>query len=269
MDASGNEQGRIPGDYWEAHVSPDGRFVAVTSDEFHDGRWYICVHDLERGVTTRLTDGGHEWHPSWSADGKRIQYDSLQKHVSSICEIAADGSGSPQLLAEFSLVAHSSRDGALVFARLVRGAPHLMARLPGSTETIEFGPGVEPRFSPDGKWIAFTEYGGAGIGVRPFPRPGPRIQISSGPGAQPRWSRDGTQLYYMAADKTLMAVSFDTHTGRTGPPRELFQTRIVSASLIAWQYDVAPDGRFLINSLPAGSPPLTMLAGWDRSSPRR
>ncbi|MBV8844005.1 MAG: PD40 domain-containing protein [Bryobacterales bacterium] len=262
MDASGNDCGRIPGGYWEPHVSPDGRFVAVTSDEFRDGKWFICVHDLERGVTTKLTNGGHEWHPSWSDDGKRIQYDSLQGDVSSICEIAADGSGLPQVLVEFGLVAHCSRDGALVFARLLRGTPHLMIRLPGSKETIEWGPGVEPRFSPDGQWIAFTEYGGAGICVRSFPGPGPRIQISSGPGAQPRWSGDGTQLYYVAADKTLMAVSFDAHTGRTGPPRGLFQTRIVRASLIAWQYDAVSDGRFLINSLRAGSPPLTLLTGY-------
>ena len=122
---------------------------------------------------------------------------------------------------------------------------------------------VYPRFSPDGRWIAFTEYGGAGIGVRPFPGPGARIQISTGPAAQPRWSRDGAQLFYITSDKRLMAVSFDTHTGRPGPPRELFRTRIVRASLIAWQYDVASDGQFLINSLPAGSPPLTLLAGFD------
>ena len=138
-----------------------------------------------------------------------------------------------------------------------------MARFPGNNEMITLGPGVEHRLSPNGRWIAFTEYGGAGIGVRPFPGPGPRIQISSGPAAQPRWSRDGAQLFYITGDKRLMAVSFDMHTGRPGPARELFQTRIVRASLIAWQYDIAPDGRFLINSLPAGSPPLTLLAGCD------
>ena len=92
-DASGHEEGRIQGGYWEPHISPDGRFVVLSSDEFHDGKWYICVHDIERGVTTRLTDGGHEWHPSWSADGKRITYDSLEGHMSCTYEIAADGSG--------------------------------------------------------------------------------------------------------------------------------------------------------------------------------
>src|SRR5947209_4653269 len=82
------------------------------------------------------------------------------------------------------------------------------------------------------------------------------------PAAQPRWSRDGTQLFYIAPDKKLMAVHFNAETGRTGAPRTLFQTRIIAASLSGFQYDVAPDGRFLINSLPSGSPPLTMLTGW-------
>ena len=57
------------------------------------------------------------------------------------------------------------------------------------------------------------------------------------------------------------AKAFDPGSGRAGPPRTLFQTRIVRVSIASHQYDVAPDGRFLINSLPAGSPPLTLLAG--------
>ena len=257
-NAGGNELGCIPGSYWEPHISPDGRFVAVVSGG------YIEVYDIERGVATRLTDGGYEWHPSWSADGRRIHYDSIEGHSSRTYSVAGDGSGSPQpLTEEFSVFAHSSRDGAVAFGRLERGRPQLVARLPGSKEPIELGPGAEPRLSPDGKWLAFTEYGGAGIGVRPFPGPGPRIRMSSGAGAQPRWSHDGTQLFYIAPDKTLIAVSFDPGTGSAGPPRAMFQTRIVRASLIAWQYDVAPDGRFLINSLPSGSPPLTLLIGFD------
>lgn len=89
----------------------------------------------------------------------------------------------------------------------------------------------------------------------------PQIRISAGPAAQSRWSRDGTQLFYIAPDKKLMAVSFDPSAGRAGTPRGLFQTRIVQVSVASFQYDVAPDGRFLINSLPVGSPPLTLLAG--------
>jgi hypothetical protein len=43
----------------------------------------------------------------------------------------------------------------------------------------------------------------------------------------------------------------------------LFQTRIVASQFVLFQYEVAPDGRFLINSVPADSAsPLTLLTDW-------
>jgi hypothetical protein len=65
-----------------------------------------------------------------------------------------------------------------------------------------------------------------------------------------------------------MAVDFNAETGRAGAPRELFQTRIVATSLAGFQYDVAPDGRFLINSLPSGATPLTLLTNWTAALKR-
>jgi Tol biopolymer transport system component len=254
-DANGNEHGRIQGPYWGTAISPCGRFVAVSSEEFNDGRQFISVHDFERGVTTRITDGGREWHPSWTPAGDRIIYDSTEGHTSCSYEIPADGSGSPEMILEpGSVLGKKSADGSVVGSRLVRGLPHLSVRLPGCTESI-VGTGVEPAISPDGKWVSFTEPDGGGISVRPFPALRSLMKISAGPAAQSRWSSDGTQLFYIAPDKKLMAVSFDSTSGRAGPPRVWFQTRIVRVAIAGHQYDVAPDGRFLINSLPTGSPP--------------
>ena len=270
-DARGNEQGRIQGPYWGTAISPCGRFVAVSSEEFNDGRQFISVHDFERGVTTRITDGGREWHPSWTPAGDRIIYDSTEGHTSCSYEIPADGSGSPEMILEpGSVLGKKSADGSFVCARLVRGLPHLSVRLPGCAESI-VGPGVEPALSPDGRWVSFTEPGGGGISVRPFPALRTVIKISAGPAAQSRWSPDGKQLFYVAPDKKLMAVSFDPTSGRAGVPRVLFQTRIVRVAIAGHQYDVAPDGRFLINSLPTGSPPLTLLVGCNslfKTAPR-
>jgi hypothetical protein len=94
---------------------------------------------------------------------------------------------------------------------------------------------------------------------------GGRIQISSNGGAQPRWSHDGKRqrLFYIQPDKKLMEVEFDAEKGTASVPRVLFQTRIVAARLAFFQYDVASDGRFLINSFPSDSAaPLTLLTGW-------
>jgi hypothetical protein len=98
--------------------------------------------------------------------------------------------------------------------------------------------------------------------VQPFPGPGARIQISSGGGSQARWSRDGKQIFYIAPDKKLMAVSFDPQKQSVGSPRVLFQTRIVAPTFVLFQYDVSPDGRSLINSFPSDhASPLTLLTG--------
>jgi hypothetical protein len=79
---------------------------------------------------------------------------------------------------------------------------------------------------------------------------------------QPRWSRDGKQVFYITTDKKLMAADFDGSTGTVGAPRVLFQTRIIDSSLTGFQYDVAPDGRFLVNSVTSPASPLTLVTGW-------
>jgi len=68
----------------------------------------------------------------------------------------------------------------------------------------------------------------------------------------------------------LIAVSFDPKTGTASAPRVLFQTRIAAERIANWQYDVAPDGRFIINSLPSNTAsPLTLMTGWDAALARR
>ena len=58
-------------------------------------------------------------------------------------------------------------------------------------------------------------------------------------------------------------VTFDPQRMTATAPRVLFQTRIVAPSHDYFQYDVAADGRFLINSLPPSyAPHLTILSGW-------
>jgi eukaryotic-like serine/threonine-protein kinase len=104
-----------------------------------------------------------------------------------------------------------------------------------------------------------------------------RVSVSSGQfpvsttgGIAPRWRQDGKELYYIAPDSKLMAVSLAT-TGRApemGAPVALFQPHILYGGAgtvgIHWQYDVAPDGRFLIN-VTAGdavTAPITVIQHW-------
>jgi hypothetical protein len=126
-------------------------------------------------------------------------------------------------------------------------------------------------FSPNGRWVAYqsNESGRYEIYIRPFPGPGRQWPVSTAGGAQPRWKSDGKELYWIAADAKLMAAPI-TVTGNaieTGAPTALFPTRIYlggSEQPMRGQYNVASDGRFLINTVIGDDtvPPITILQNW-------
>jgi hypothetical protein len=93
------------------------------------------------------------------------------------------------------------------------------------------------------------------------------MQISEAGGAQAVWRHDGKEIFYIGLDRKLLAATFDPAKNVAGAPRMLFQTHIVGATFVLFQYDVAPDGRFLINSLNPESP-LTLIANWPAMLPK-
>ena len=115
--------------------------------------------------------------------------------------------------------------------------------------------------------------------MRPFVPPGAagtaaaaaggQWQVSTAGGIYPVWRPDGKELYYLNPAGAMMAAPI-TVTGATlepGAPVVLFPTRIVGGGVDAQQgrqYDVAPDGRFLINTvLDSAAAPITLLQNWN------
>src|SRR5215472_647361 len=270
-DQSGKELGQLPQiGSRDPDLSPDGRFLAVSSDDEHNGKLFVRVYDLRRGISIRLSESGDEHYPLWSRDGKRITYRSAGP-ASDSYEVPTDGSASPKILLKADLGAGAvdwCPDGRLIIQIVSEQHPHpsLAIYSPGDHKIEQFATrGEEAKLSPDGKWIAYVA---GGIVVQPFPQAGPKIQVSNS-GAQPRWSRNGKQIFFIQPDRKLMAGNFDPNTGTASAPRVLFQTRITAVSIASWQYAVAPDGRFLINSLPSNTAaPLTLLTGWEMSLQR-
>jgi len=265
-DSTGHELGQVPGSgFWDPRLSPDGRLLAVASDDLHNGKYYVHVIDLASGRSTRITDGGKEGTPVWSSDGKLIAYAATEGNSTAIYQIPADGSGSPQLLVRGAqkLLNDWSPDGRLVYMDFGKGLPFLGVYSEADRQVREIGIGAEAHFSPDGKWIARieprTRY--QEIFVQSASGPGVRIQISQGGGAQAVWRKDGKEIYYLGPDRKLMAATFDPAKKMAGTPRALFQTHVVGPTFVLFQYDVAPDRRFLINSLNPNSP-LTLIANW-------
>jgi len=142
--------------------------------------------------------------------------------------------------------------------------------LPFLNSTFYEGVGT---FSPDGHWVAYQsdESGRREISVRPFPGPGGQWQVSTAGGKDPRWRPDGTALCYIAPDGHLMAapIASSGTALQPGLPTALFQPRIAlgGTPVIGFrqQYDVAPDGRFLINvNVDEGTAaPITVIMNWN------
>jgi eukaryotic-like serine/threonine-protein kinase len=267
-DPAGKELGQFPEIGYEGpQFSPDGGSLAVYSDDEHNGKHFIRVYDLRRGISTRLTEGGNESNPVWSPDGKAIAFRDASL---SIEDVPIDASSAPQPLVNGANVIPCdwSADGHLIYMSIESGGPFpslevysLLDRK--STQFAKFG--AEPRFSPDGKWVAYIEIPARQIVVQRFPGPGGRIQISNVSGSsQPQWSRDGRKVFFVQPDRKLMVVAFDPARDSAGPPQLVAQTRIVVTSFGWFQYAVSPDGRLLVNSLPANSSaPLTLVSGWE------
>ncbi len=267
-DPSGKELGQFPEIGYEGpQFSPDGGSLAVYSDDEHNGKHFIRIYDLKRGMSSRLTDGGNESNPVWSPDGKAIAFRDASL---SIEEVPIDGSSTPQPLVNGTnlIPCDWSADGQLAYMSIESGGPFPTLEVYSlldhkSTQFAKFG--AEPRFSPDGKWVAYIEIPARQIVVQRFPGPGARIQISNTSGAaQPRWSSDGRKVFFVQPDRKLMVVAFDPASASAGPPQIFAQTRIVVTSFGWFQYAVSPDGRLLVNSLPANSSaPLTLVSSWD------
>lgn len=108
----------------------------------------------------------------------------------------------------------------------------------------------EGRFSPDGRWIAYSagQLGRTEVYGSPFPAGSSRWQVSTGGGIDPMWRRDGGEIYYVSPDSMIMAAEVNGRgtTLQVGTTRAFFEvSRIVSNR---YAYNVSPDGkRFLVN----------------------
>jgi Tol biopolymer transport system component len=123
------------------------------------------------------------------------------------------------------------------------------------------------RISPDGKWLAYTsnESGPLGVFVTRFPAAGGKWQVSTKGGTFPMWSRDGRELFYFDLDGALMAVPVKSGAEfEAGVPVRLFTPNAsVGGVGIGTFYDVAADGRFLVNlHVETTAPPAVVILDW-------
>ena len=98
---------------------------------------------------------------------------------------------------------------------------------------------------------------------------GGQWQVSTTGGTFPVWRPDGKELFYLDPAGAMMSapVSVTGATLAPGAPVRLFPTRVLSRGVDVSggvQFDVARDGRFLINTeLPGDAAPITLIQNWN------
>jgi hypothetical protein len=113
------------------------------------------------------------------------------------------------------------------------------------------------QFSPDEKWVAYVsnESGRNEVYIQSFPTPGGKRQVSTNGGVAPRWRRDGKEIFYVSADRKMMAVSVRGENPlEVGVPAPLFLVQIIDANTTPSSrasYAVSSDGRRFLVDLPA------------------
>ena len=129
---------------------------------------------------------------------------------------------------------------------------------------------VVPRFSPDGRYVAYVsdESGQNEVYVQPFPEGGHKVTVSSDGGTKVRWSRDGKELFYVEGE-TLVAVSVSSGSSfSVGSATRLFEHPGLRPGGNYAPYDVSADGQRFILAEPVGEggaapvPSIRVVMNW-------
>ena len=242
--------------YQFPRISPDGRRLAVGIAGQDSQTW---LYDFTRDTLTPFTFGGTvNQNANWTPDGKRIAFQSNREGPLNLFWQLADGSGGLERLTsrEYTQAANSwSPNGQLLAFVEVNpdtGYDIWVLRLADrKAQPFIQTPSNEsaPRFSPDGKWLAYIsdESGPREIYVQPYPGPGGKWQVSTEGGTEPMWNPNGRELFYRSGNKMMAADIAAQPSFSVGKPQVLFEGPYEPTPATFPYYDVSPDGqRFLM-----------------------
>jgi hypothetical protein len=247
-------------------ISPDSRRAAgVIADANGSDIWIV---DLASGAVTRMTYGGTNVSPAWSADGRQIFFATRTTEMFTLASRRVDDRADvpiPDPPAQM-LPTSAAPDGTIA-ATMLDGWSE-----PTGRTTVVFpdlsGSGAAPRvltegpfneagavFSPDGQWLALEsdESGRTEIVVRDLRSNGRRFTISVDGGTHPRWSADGRSVYFESG-RRLMRAPFDPSREPNGQRPEVVFDR--AAARVA---AVTPAGRVLVRHQPSPSTAIVIL----------
>jgi eukaryotic-like serine/threonine-protein kinase len=263
-----------PGIYGSVALAPGGRAVASDTTDPASQNTDIWTYDLESQSAKRLTfDPAIDSVPIWSPDGRRTVFASNRELKFDLYLKDANGAQEEKAIPQDGqdrFPTDWSRDGKYVLYD--RGADVWFVTIP-ELRAAQFlkaaSTSKNGRFSPDGKWVAYSsnESGRWEIYVTSFPEAHGKWQVSNAGGDQAKWRGDGKELFYLSPDGKIMAVAVKTGANfDAGSPTVLFQAnpREMLATSERFSYDVSQDGqKFLINTqLKTAMTPMSVVLNW-------
>jgi Tol biopolymer transport system component len=285
LDRTGKTLATIgdPAAYADLALSPDGKRALISLF----GQGDIWLLDLEHnGVSTRLTfDAASNVTPLWSPDGKQVVFRSIRQGTFGLYRKTSSGAGGEEAFVSDRLNKFAtdwSSDGRFLLYTTARADSTItdLWVLPLSRDRKPFPFLQTPanvgwgKFSPDGRWIAYTstESGRQEVYVAPFDgsssASGGKWQISTSGGSQPTWRRDGKEIFYVSLDSSAMLMAAEVNTQAAafsvGTVKPLFRVRPPGTPRSFYQ--ISPDGkRFLVNVPPAieaAPSSITVVINW-------
>jgi Tol biopolymer transport system component len=260
----------------QAHFSPDGRKLVYMKQDPKTSDVDIWTYDLENGREYAVTrDNWPENAPIWSPDGKQVLYVSTRDNYAGIYRKNWDGAGSEELLFRYTpgagmVLTDSTPDGKfLVFYTGVLVLVPLTGSDPLARQSVDWlrdeYDNLAGKFSPDGRYIAYTSNPDDPMAMDVFVRPFDGAKPDAPPAGTPvrisrnnlaagmlSWRSDGKELYFMTRDWEVMAVDITTTpTVQVGTPHLLFKLpRQPVGNPLQWN-SVSRDGQRFVFSMPA------------------
>ena len=266
-------------EYRDVRASPDGARLALTvQDSTNAAHRNVYLLTFATGQLHQFTHDGMSSQPVWSPDGKRVVYkvtNATARPVIRYYSRAWDESDSATVVPGADGAEGVEYPGpAGKYMAYVRGdsgatlnprtnSDIYIAPIDSPTVSRPFAAtGLRermPRFSPDGKWLAYAGHDVPQAGQPPaallYARPVPGIggavtQVSLQEGTQPLWSRDGHTLFYFSTNRTMVALKVsDTKGFDVGSTAEVFTrpapTTGFGTPVMPWQTDILPNGDFV------------------------